>query len=92
MQGDQLHKGLRHFAEIASATAADKLKTILIDIYRSAALLIQKHGDDAVIEAAIRADAMLDAGDLDGQRVWKAIVKAIEELGRGEPRDGERLM
>ena len=39
-----------------------------IDIYRSAALQIEKHGEDAVIEAAIRADAMLDKGDLDGQR------------------------
>ena len=54
-----------------------------IDIYRSAALLIESHGEDAVIEAAMRADAMLDKGDLDGQRVWKAIVRAIEELQRG---------
>jgi hypothetical protein len=50
-----------------------------IDIYRSAVLLIEKHGEDAVIEAAIRADAMLDKGDLDGQRAWKAMVRAIEE-------------
>ena len=63
----------------------------LIDIYRTANLLIEKHGEDAVVEAAIRADAMLDKGDLDGQRVWKAIVKAIEEMQRGEPKDGERL-
>ena len=48
-----------------------------IDIYRSAALLIKQHGEDAVIEAAMKADAMLEKGDLDGQRVWKAIVKAI---------------
>lgn len=62
-----------------------------IDIYRSAALLIRQHGDDAVIEAAMKADAMLDKGDLDGQRVWKAIVKAIEELQRGERKDGEPI-
>jgi hypothetical protein len=42
-----------------------------IDIYRSAALLIKRHGEDAVIEAARRADAMLEAGDLDGQWVWE---------------------
>ena len=41
--------------------------------------------------AAIRADAMLDEGDLDGQRVWKAVVRAIEELQRGERREGERI-
>ena len=38
-----------------------------IDIYRSAALLIEKHGEGAVIEAAIRADAMLDMGDQERQ-------------------------
>ena len=54
-----------------------------IDIYRTAALPIEKHGEDAVIEAAMRADAMLDMGDLDGQRVWNAIVRAIEDIQRG---------
>jgi len=38
------------------------------------------HGEDAVIEAALRADAMLDAGDLDGQRVWLRVIEAIKEL------------
>ena len=55
-----------------------------LDIYRSAALLIEKHGEDAIIEAAMKADAMLERDDLDGQRVWKAIVKAIEDIQRGE--------
>jgi len=54
-----------------------------IDIYRSAALLIEKHGEDAVIEAAIRADAMLDMGDLDGQRVWKAIFGRSRNCSAG---------
>ena len=30
--------------------------------------------------AAMKADAMLDKGDLDGQRVWLRILKAIETL------------
>ena len=63
-----------------------------IDIYQSTPLLIQKHGEDAVIEAVIKADAMLDAGDLDGQRVWKAIGRAIDELQREDMKEGERLM
>ena len=62
-----------------------------LDIYRAANLLIEKHGESAIIEAAIRADAMLDKGDLDGQRVWKAIVKAINEIQRGERKEGERV-
>ncbi len=40
-----------------------------LDIYRSAKALIDHHGIDAPIEAAMRADAMLEAGDLDGLAV-----------------------
>ncbi len=40
-----------------------------IDIYRSAKLLIEKHGDEAPIHTAMQADAMLDKGDLDGAAV-----------------------
>ncbi len=28
----------------------------------------------------MKADAMLEAGDLDGYAVWRRIVKAVEEL------------
>ncbi len=31
-----------------------------LDIYRSANILVKQHGKDAPIQAAIRADAMLD--------------------------------
>ncbi len=51
-----------------------------LDIYRSANVLVQHHGQDAPIQAAMRADAMLEKGDLDGYAVWKRIVKAVEEL------------
>ncbi len=33
-----------------------------LDIYRSANLLVKQHGEDAPIHAAMRADAMLEAG------------------------------
>ena len=36
----------------------------------------------------LNADAMLDKGDLDGQRVWLRIVTAIEVLLDTRPRDG----
>ena len=51
-----------------------------LDIFRSAQVLVKYHGQDAPIHAAMRADAMLDKGDLDGYAVWKRIVKAVEEL------------
>ena len=37
----------------------------------------------------MNADAMLDKGDLDGQRVWMRIIRAIEELLQRQPEAGE---
>ncbi len=37
-----------------------------LDIFRSANVLVKLHGQDASIHAAMRADAMLDKGDLEG--------------------------
>ena len=51
-----------------------------IDIYRSANLLSQQHGEDAPIFAAQQADECLEAGDSDGCAVWKRVLKAVEEL------------
>ncbi len=41
---------------------------------------IKQFGDAADIEAAMRADERLAAGDMEGEAVWLRIVKAIEEL------------
>ena len=43
-----------------------------LDIFRTANVLIREHGEDAALEAAQRADTMLEKGSLDGQRVWMA--------------------
>ena len=56
-----------------------------IDIYRSAKVLIDQHGDNAAIHAAIRADQMLKQGDLDGRNVWVRIIEAIHELRDVKP-------
>ena len=55
------------------------------DVWRAAKLMIDQHGVEAPIEAALRADKMLDVGDLDGQAVWKAILKAVLELVNKKP-------
>ena len=60
-----------------------------IDVYRSAKLLIDQYGQDALIEAALKADELLDAGDLDGQAVLMRIRKAVLKLLK--PGDGEAL-
>ncbi len=62
-----------------------------LDIYRSARLLVQQHGEDALFHAAMRADAMLDKGDLDGYAAWKRILRAVEELQGAVPKPGEAV-
>ncbi len=59
-----------------------------IDAYRAAHLLIKRHGDDAPVEAAMRADELAEDGDMEGRAVWLRIVKAIEEL-QSEERPGD---
>ena len=58
-----------------------------LDTYRSAHELIKQHGDAADIEATMRADGCLAAGDLEGEAVWLRIVKAVAELRQREPGD-----
>ncbi len=62
-----------------------------LDIYRSANLLVKQHGENTPIEAATRADAMLEAGDLDGYAVWRRILRAVEGLQKTEPESGEAV-
>jgi hypothetical protein len=52
------------------------------DIWRTAKLLINQHGDGAATHAA-----MLEQGDMEGQAVWKRILKAIEALTSSDPGD-----
>jgi hypothetical protein len=62
-----------------------------LDIYRTANVPIREHGEDAALAAAQRADAMLEKGCLDGQRVWKRVLSAVKEIQRQEPREGEAV-
>ena len=62
-----------------------------LDTYRSAHELIEQHGDAADIEAAMRADECLAAGDMGGEAVWLRIVKAVEELLSEERPEGEKV-
>jgi hypothetical protein len=56
------------------------------EIYLAAQAMIRRHGTDAANQAAVRADELMKEGDLDGQRVWLQIVRAIEELQRNTPK------
>ncbi len=62
-----------------------------LDIYRAANVIIRQHGQDAPIHAAMRADEMLEAGDLEGWAVWKRVLRAVGELQGTEPAPGARV-
>ena len=51
-----------------------------LDIYRAANLLIDRHGGDAVVQAAQMIDRMLELGDPEGRSVWRRIKRVIEQL------------
>ncbi len=61
-----------------------------LDIYRSAQILVKQHGEDVPIHAAMRADAMLEAG-VDGYAVCKRILGAVKELQGAVPKPGEAI-
>lgn len=50
------------------------------EIYRTANLLIQEYGEMAPPAAFIRADQLLERGDMPGRRVWLRIAKIAEDL------------
>ncbi len=43
-------------------------------------MLVKRHGQDAPIHAAMRADAMLEKGNLGRYAVWKRVTKVAAEL------------
>ncbi len=60
-----------------------------LDIYRAAYAIVKQRGPDAPILAAMRADAMLETGDLDGYAVWRRILRTVGELQRVGPASEE---
>jgi hypothetical protein len=62
-----------------------------VDIWRTAKILIDVHGDKAWLEAAQRADHCFEDGNLDGVNVWKRVLKAVDELQREARQVNERL-
>ncbi len=62
-----------------------------LDIYRTASVLVREHGKDAALKTAQRADALLEKGCLDGQRVWKRVLTAVKEIQREEPEEWEAV-
>lgn len=62
-----------------------------LDTYRAANALIKKHGDEASLVAAMRADKMLTVGDMEGKATWLRILRAIDEITKKRPSDHDRV-
>ena len=73
------------------ASRAEGPVTSDLDVYRSANELIEQHGEDAPLHAAMRADELMETGDMDGRAVWLRIVKAVEELQSKERPEGAEV-
>ena len=59
------------------------------DVWAAAVLMVKRYCDDALLEAAERADQLLDEGDMAGAETWHRILSAIERLQAKAPADGE---
>jgi hypothetical protein len=61
------------------------------DIWCAALAIVKRYGPDAMIEAAARADQLLEDGDWQGAATWHRILDAIERLQAKAPADGEAV-
>ncbi len=58
------------------------------DIWQAAKIMIDRFGNDAIIDSAKRADELADEGDYEGSAVWQRIMRAADEL-RSTESDGK---
>jgi hypothetical protein len=42
--------------------------------------MVKRYGDDAMLEAAERADQLLDEDDMAGAETWHRILNAVDRL------------
>jgi hypothetical protein len=56
-----------------------------IDIWRAAALVLKRYGEQALEESAARADELMSAGDDDGGVTWRRIMDAVTQLENNTP-------
>jgi hypothetical protein len=60
--------------------------TSQLEIYRTANVLIQQFGDEALSIATKRASALSEQDDIEGAATWLAIIRAVKVLARPLPR------
>jgi len=58
-----------------------------LDIHRAANVVLKQRGASAAQYASLRADRLLEKGDVEGASVWRRLVIAIDKLSE-EPAAG----
>lgn len=53
------------------------------ELWACANEMIRRHGEDAAIQAAMKADELLEAGEHEGSTTWRLIMHRVHELQRG---------
>jgi hypothetical protein len=61
------------------------------DVRAAALLMVKRYKEDAMLEAAKRADQLLDESDMAGAETWHRILNAIERLQAKAPAEGEKV-
>ena len=61
------------------------------DIWRSALTMVKRYKSDAMQEATMRADHLLEDGDWRAAITWHRIVDAIERLQAQKTAEGEKV-
>ena len=57
------------------------------DIWRTAAVMLNRYGADAAEETKARADKCLKEGDAIGHAVWRRVLRALEGLQQEGPKE-----
>lgn len=61
------------------------------EIWQCAQLMVKRYKADAMTEAALRADRLLEDGDMAGAATWHRIIDCIERLQATKPAEGEQV-
>jgi len=74
---------VRHAGREASVRPLPTLGSPVSDkeLWQCARQQLDQHGDDAMVAAAMKMDAMLEAGDRAGYATWAGIALRIAKLG-----------
>ena len=55
-----------------------------LDVHRTAKLLVDQHGDTAILNASERAEQLWRQGDADGAATWERVARAVAALMQTE--------